>query len=338
MTVATVSYALNGKGSINDKTRELVKRTAREMGYVPNQSARQTSTGMSNEVAIVVPNVLSPYGEYCECAFHLLADAGMRATISISEFSAEREETIVQELIGGGVAGVLISPTQEFDSRDGRNSNLEKLKRNRIPFVCRTEQSAYSSVGIDYRSMGKMMGEKLRAGGKRTVSLAVSHPPPFYANVNETLAGLRESMGSDASVRLDYVKDDERSRSSAEYGSLVRQLLSADWYACHRKLFHQIYDDEANRPDAIVSPTETCIVGILNEARACGIAIPDELAFIAGARSAVTYLSSIDMTAIHVPQERIASDMVTQLLAAIRNNTSTATIRLKPEFYRGSTF
>ena len=40
VSVSTVSKALNGYTDIGDKTRELVIRTAKEMGYFPNANAR----------------------------------------------------------------------------------------------------------------------------------------------------------------------------------------------------------------------------------------------------------------------------------------------------------
>ena len=40
VSVATVSKALSNHRDIGEKTRKLVKETAEQMGYLPNQSAR----------------------------------------------------------------------------------------------------------------------------------------------------------------------------------------------------------------------------------------------------------------------------------------------------------
>ena len=47
---ATVSKALNGYSEISEETVELVKRTARELNYMPNAAARQLKTNMSNNI------------------------------------------------------------------------------------------------------------------------------------------------------------------------------------------------------------------------------------------------------------------------------------------------
>ena len=40
VSVASVSKALNGYSDINEETRQLILKTASEMGYLPNSSAR----------------------------------------------------------------------------------------------------------------------------------------------------------------------------------------------------------------------------------------------------------------------------------------------------------
>jgi LacI family transcriptional regulator len=49
----TVSKALNGSGSISENTRNLIRRAAREMDYVPNLSARTLKTERSNLIGII---------------------------------------------------------------------------------------------------------------------------------------------------------------------------------------------------------------------------------------------------------------------------------------------
>lgn len=49
----TVSKALTGSGSISENTRNLICRTAREMNYVPNLSARTLKTERSNLIGVI---------------------------------------------------------------------------------------------------------------------------------------------------------------------------------------------------------------------------------------------------------------------------------------------
>ncbi len=53
VSVSTVSKALNHYGDIGPETAELIRRTAREMHYVPNIAARQLKTNSSHNIGVL---------------------------------------------------------------------------------------------------------------------------------------------------------------------------------------------------------------------------------------------------------------------------------------------
>ncbi len=53
VSVATVSKALNGHKDIGEDTRELIRKTAKEMGYFPNSSARALKTNKSFNIGVL---------------------------------------------------------------------------------------------------------------------------------------------------------------------------------------------------------------------------------------------------------------------------------------------
>ncbi|MEL7658207.1 MAG: LacI family DNA-binding transcriptional regulator [Bacillota bacterium] len=55
LSIATISYVLNGKGNIPDETRQLVTDAAQKLGYIPNYSARSLVIRKSNLIGIVIP-------------------------------------------------------------------------------------------------------------------------------------------------------------------------------------------------------------------------------------------------------------------------------------------
>jgi len=61
LTVNTVSRALRDKSDIGEETKELVKKTALEMGYIPNTIASSLRKGSSRTIAIVFDNLTNPY-------------------------------------------------------------------------------------------------------------------------------------------------------------------------------------------------------------------------------------------------------------------------------------
>lgn len=55
ISVATVSYAINGRGKVSEKTKARVFAAIEELGYVPNYTARALSTGKSHLIGILLP-------------------------------------------------------------------------------------------------------------------------------------------------------------------------------------------------------------------------------------------------------------------------------------------
>ena len=53
VSVASVSKALNGYSDISEETRQLILKTASEMGYLPNSSARALKTRRSYNLGVL---------------------------------------------------------------------------------------------------------------------------------------------------------------------------------------------------------------------------------------------------------------------------------------------
>jgi ABC-type sugar transport system substrate-binding protein len=57
----TVSFVLNGRGSISDGVRERVRIAAAELGFRPNSQARATRTGESRTIGLIIPDLRNPF-------------------------------------------------------------------------------------------------------------------------------------------------------------------------------------------------------------------------------------------------------------------------------------
>lgn len=61
MSASTVSRALSGTQTVNAATRARIERTARQMGYEPNQVARSLSSGRTGAIGLIVPDIANPF-------------------------------------------------------------------------------------------------------------------------------------------------------------------------------------------------------------------------------------------------------------------------------------
>ncbi len=55
LSIATVSYVLNGKDNVLEETKKLVQETAERLGYIRNYSARSLVMNRSNLIGVVIP-------------------------------------------------------------------------------------------------------------------------------------------------------------------------------------------------------------------------------------------------------------------------------------------
>src|SRR3990170_272614 len=55
LSTTTVSRALDGYDDVAEETRQLIIKTAQEMGYAPNQAARQLRRRRSDSIGYILP-------------------------------------------------------------------------------------------------------------------------------------------------------------------------------------------------------------------------------------------------------------------------------------------
>lgn len=130
MSINTVSRVMNNSELVADKTREIVEKAAKEMGYVGNAAAKELRTGESRNIALILDDIINPH-------FSILADEismyafelGYNVIVYTTSGLAERENRAILSALGRGVAGLIICPT--------KNSleNVDFLKKVGVPFI-----------------------------------------------------------------------------------------------------------------------------------------------------------------------------------------------------------
>lgn len=61
VSIATVSYVINGSRPVKAETRYRVLDAIRQLNYIPNSLARNLKCDISNEIGVVIPNI----EDYC---------------------------------------------------------------------------------------------------------------------------------------------------------------------------------------------------------------------------------------------------------------------------------
>lgn len=195
LSVAAVSRALSDDPRIALKTRELVKKTAAGMGYVPDRAAQRLRTGRTNVISLVLPphEELLGFGtSLVRGISNILWDSRYHLVV-MPTFGTETEDTTVRRIVENGLAdGVLLSRSEPNDIR------IKYLLEHDFPFVChgRTElATAHPYVDFDNFEFAREAVRKLAAKGADKVMILL---PPAHLTFRHHLrqgfmSGVRET-------------------------------------------------------------------------------------------------------------------------------------------------
>jgi LacI family transcriptional regulator len=173
LSITTVSRALDGYDDVAEETRELIVRTAHEMGYVPNQAARQLRRRRSDTIGYILPTEVPRFSDpfFAEFTAGLGDEAsvhGFDLLVSTAPPGSQSEHQAYEKWVNGRkVDGIVLNRMLLKDWR------VQYLAQEKFPFVT-MERSLdpykYPSVEVNGRHWFKQLIEHLFSLGHRQIA------------------------------------------------------------------------------------------------------------------------------------------------------------------------
>ena len=117
VSVATVSFALNGQPGVSEDTRHRILAAAAELGYRANPQAQALRRGRTTTYGLVIRNFNNPFFlEVLGGAEQAADEAGATLLLLDSHYSLERERMLVREMAAQRLAGLAIAPVGRGES------------------------------------------------------------------------------------------------------------------------------------------------------------------------------------------------------------------------------
>jgi LacI family transcriptional regulator len=117
VSVASVSFALNGQPGVAEETRQRILAVAAELGYRANPQAQALRRGRTSTYGLIIRNFSNPFFlEVLTGAEQAAREAGATLLLLDSYYSEERERTQVREMAAQRLAGLAIAPVGKGDS------------------------------------------------------------------------------------------------------------------------------------------------------------------------------------------------------------------------------
>lgn len=128
LSTATVSNVLNGTKPVKPETREKVMNAIKELGYIPDEAARQLKMGSSRLIGVLTIGYNYFFTEILEGIERQAEELGWKIMVGSTDESYESQQVLLDSFISRRVEGIIIAPTHGWTK--------EKLERYRtIPLV-----------------------------------------------------------------------------------------------------------------------------------------------------------------------------------------------------------
>lgn len=301
ISITTVSRALDGYEDVAVETRRQVIETARELGYTPDQAARQLRRQRTDAIGYILPADKPQFADPFFSEF--IAGLGDEAAVSNKDLlvstapadSPEEQALYRRWVQGNKVDGLVLNRTR---LRDWRACYLAGEKK---PFVAlEFSLDALDYVGIEVDSpagMNELLSHLLGLGHRRIAFIGGSPELKIqHDRLNAFLAGL-DSAGIPRLPELE-----QRGDLSAEGG----------YRAACRLL------DAASPPSAIVCINDLTAAGALHAASERGLVVGRDLAVTGFDGIASSAHTQPALTTLDQPLYAIARQLVQMLLAQVR--------------------
>ncbi|WIX99001.1 LacI family DNA-binding transcriptional regulator [Amycolatopsis mongoliensis] len=260
VSVRTVSNVVNGFRYVAPATRERVQASIDALGYRPNMAARTLRRGRTGLVALVVPEIDSPYfAELAARTVRIAERRGLTVLIDQTDGDAEREKQLLHGRRSQLVDGVLFSPWAVAPAELAARTDT-------VPLVLLGEHDGTAGVdhvAIDNVAAARAATEHLLATGRRRIAALGIQPRSLNATARQRLAGYRQAL-AEAGVP-----------GGPELEIPVQRLHRADG---HRAMLELL--DRAEPPDAVFCFTDELALGALRAAADRGVAVPAGLALV----------------------------------------------------------
>ena len=292
---ATAARTFASPDQVRPATREQVFAAARELGFRPNLLGRQLRLQTTQLIGVVVPNLLNPvFAEQFQAMERAARARGYSLLLATTDYSSERECSVVEELLRQRVDGLVLTVTDAES-----NSVLSSLNTEQTPFVLAYHQPSnpnYSAVSVDNRAGMALATRYLLEAGHRRISM-VAGPALQSDRARLRYAGYCDAMREHGLESLPVME--MPAHTQADFAAL-EPFLSGP-----------------KAPTALVCSNDLLAISLIAELRRHGWNVPGQLSVIGFDGIALGTQMHPTLCTVVQPIATLASTVIEQLLAQI---------------------
>lgn len=298
VSVATVSKALNGHNDIGDETKVRIKRTADELGYLPNAAARALKTNRTYSIGVLFEEeagsgLTHEYFSGVLNGLKLEVEKNGYDILFISSNFENNKLTYYEHCKYRNLDGIAIV------CADYKNKQVHELMEGTIPVVT-IDYVHYNCTAVCSNNIQGIEDLLRYIYSKGHRKIAYIHGQSDSYVTKERLASFYRTMDSlGIEVPDKYIE-------TADYIEITKTAV------CTKKLL-ELHDP----PTCIIYPDDTALLGGMNVIKQLGLQIPKDISIAGYDGSKMSQLLYPTIATIKQDAERIGTEAARRLICNI---------------------
>jgi len=249
--IATVSRAINNAAGISQKTKEKIFASIKELGFVPNASARSLKIRQTHRIALAVPDIRNAFiPEVAYAVEQAAKHCGYRVVQMNTLGTARAEVELLKEIKKLHVDGLILLPLAY------PRQMKQLVNSSPVPVaIMNYGKKLESGIKADIVSMaapeGRLVMEHLIGTGRTRIAYAGGP----RAILEERYRAYADALGN-VDPSLVFFGDDF---------SLETGVRAADRFVRHS-------------PDAVYAGNDMVAIGLINRFKELGVRVPEDIA------------------------------------------------------------
>lgn len=299
VSAATVSRYLNNPGMVAVSTGERIRRAVEDTGYLPNMNAGALASSRSRLIAALVPDIAqSIFNDTIEAMIDELSNDGNSVMMSLTGADNNRLIAQINAALSRRVDAIILTGiVTDAETRDRlRSQPLTVIETWGLP-----DEPIDVAIGFSHSAAGDAMARFLRSRGYRRPHLIV----PNSTRSQRRASGFAQrwiAEGGEEPTRLEV-------NIPSHFGQ-------------GRLSFRALADLPA-MPDVVVCGSDWIAQGVIVEAQAAGVRVPDKLAVTGFGNLRMAGDMRPTITSVDVDGARVARETIRVLRARAAGETIT---------------
>ncbi|MFY1669466.1 LacI family DNA-binding transcriptional regulator [Plantactinospora sp. WMMB334] len=286
VSVGTVSNVLNRPDIVAASTRNRVLAAINELGFVPNDAARQLRRGRGRTLGLVVLDVANPFfTDVAKGVEDATGAAGMAVIFCNSDGDSAKESRYLDLLEEQRVQGVLITPV------DDANERLVRLRERGVLVVLldrRSTRPDVCSVAVDDRLGGELAMRHLVEAGHRRIAFVGG--PWQLEQVRDRYDGARHAL-REAGLAEEHLRRFETPSPTVAAGRDAASRI--------------LGQPRSTRATAVFCANDLLALGVLQELTRQQVRVPADIALVGYDDIDFAAAAAVPLSSVRQPRQRL---------------------------------